>query len=32
MIELKHVCKSYRVKGAPEVKALDDVSVNFGEK
>lgn len=32
MIELIHVSKCYHVKGAPDVQALDDVSVSFGEK
>lgn len=32
MIKLIDVCKSYAVKGAPTVKALDHVSIEFGEK
>jgi putative ABC transport system permease protein len=32
MIELKNICKTYRPKNAPEVKALDHVSVSLGER
>ena len=32
MIELIHVSKCYRVKGAPSVHALNDVSLTFGER
>lgn len=32
MIELIHVSKRYHVKGAPDVQALDDVSLTFGER
>jgi ABC-type lipoprotein export system ATPase subunit/ABC-type antimicrobial peptide transport system permease subunit len=32
MIELRHVCKTYHVKGAKDVQALNDVSVTFPEK
>ena len=31
MLELKHLTKVYRTKGGAETKALDDVSVSFGE-
>ena len=31
MLELKHLTKIYRTKGGTETKALDDVSVSFGE-
>ena len=31
MLELKHLTKVYRTKGGTETKALDDVSVSFGE-
>ena len=31
MLELKHLTKIYRTKGGAETKALDDVSVSFGE-
>ena len=32
MIQLIDVCKTYRVKKGPEVKALDHVNLTFGEK
>jgi putative ABC transport system permease protein len=32
MIELRDVCKSYKVKNGPVVKALDHVNITFGEK
>jgi ABC-type lipoprotein export system ATPase subunit/ABC-type antimicrobial peptide transport system permease subunit len=32
MIELRDVCKSYKMKNGPEVKALDHVNISFGEK
>ena len=31
MLEIKHVTKVYKTKGGVDTKALDDVSISFGE-